>query len=138
MEEKQSIPLVPLADGSFGYDCDIFGDNNIDLTQFDHLKISGNLCVGNNFISNDISVGESAFFGEYANVCDVYAGKDVYFSTYADTFDIMAHGNVSFGEFAFTFNVQAGKNIYFDAHAHTGHLTAGEDISVYPDHVFRE
>ena len=115
MDEINIIPLVQLKDGNMGYDCDIFGGDNVKFLDIGELRISGNISVGDNFECFDLYVGESGFFGDNADTLCIETGGDAFFGDFASVYSIASEGRVVFGCNALTGNVVSNDSTFFQS-----------------------
>ena len=143
---KKKIPRIIQPNGTVVYDCDIFGGNNVNFRAIKCLNITGNLAVGDNFVSGNISLGGSGFFGDSAYVCnigaegnvafgdnahtdDIYVGGNVFFGNNANIGDINTDSCVCLGDFACVDNITACENVYFLNYAHARYVFALGSVS---------
>ena len=109
---KKEIPRITQPDGTVLYDCDIFGGDNVDFEEIQPLRITGNLAVGNHFTSDDIYVGGSAFFGDYADIYyDIIVAKDLFFGNHCDIGDITVSETTCAGEDIMASSIDCGGDI---------------------------
>lgn len=126
---KKEIPRITQPDGTVVYDCDIFGCDSVNFKAIECLRITGNLAVGDHFVSSDILLGESGFFEESAYTGDVHANINVSFGDNANSGCINAGGSVSFGHCALVYVIDAGSDVSFGDDAEVGKIISKGSVS---------
>ena len=127
---KREIPRITQPDGTVVYDCDIFGGDKVNFEKIDCLRISGNLAVGKYFSATSISVGEDAFIGEDASICNnIEAIGDVYLGDNCNVVDIIASGSIYAGNLIFCRDIYCNCNVSFGDDADACNVWALGDVS---------
>lgn len=134
---KQQIPTILDDEGNLWYDCDVFsiptGTDSEELSQKlkstfsqrDELRITGNLCLDDNFILHTVFLGESGFFGNNTHLVSLTSGGCNEFGDYADTYDVVAGTYNLFGDFTDAYNVVAGAHNFFGDYVNTIDVKSG-------------
>ena len=150
LEWKTKIPMVRLPDGTLAYDCDIFGGDNVDLSQFDNLRITGNLSLGNDAHLHKVNVGGSIFIGAKSMTFELTAGENIIIGEHSASIGtcisadgdivlgcwshilghLIAFGDITLDNYTSTFDIITNQNITIGNSSDVLNVIAGGNIII--------